>query len=116
MRLTHFLKERKGVLGIMVVLVGINIYLYSYLSGLGQNLPKPVIFESKICPKTAHVEVVQKAINQAGNLVASKNGTRFYYIWCTGANRIKAENRRYFDTIDEALKEGYKPASNCPGL
>jgi hypothetical protein len=112
MRLTYFLKESKGVLGVFGVLLIINSYIYGYLSGGAKNPPKPVIFESK----TLKIESQSIEQKPPSDIVASKNGTRFYYTWCGGSNRIKPENRRYFDTLDEALKEGYKPASNCPGL
>jgi hypothetical protein len=50
------------------------------------------------------------------NIVASKSGTKFYYIWCSGSNRIKEENKVFFSTIEEAQNEGYKSAQNCLGL
>lgn len=100
----------------MGVLFIINVYVYGYLSGLSKNSPKPVIFESKTAPKLSENVSLNYTSKITGDIVVSKNGTRFYYIWCSGANRIKIENRRYFASPEEAQKEGYKPASNCPGL
>jgi len=51
-----------------------------------------------------------------GSYVASKNGTKYYLVTCSSANRIKAENRVYFGSIQEAVAAGYTPAANCPGL
>jgi len=116
MRLTYLLKESKGIKGVIIILLFINLYTYGYLSGLSQNRPKPVIFESKVLPKVDKIASDTKTSKPTGDIVVSKNGTRYYYIWCTGANRIKLENRRYFASPVEAQKEGYKPASNCPGL
>lgn len=48
--------------------------------------------------------------------VASKNGTKYHYPWCSGAQRIKEENKVWFNTKEEAEKAGYTPASNCKGL
>lgn len=48
--------------------------------------------------------------------VASKNGTKYHYPWCSGAQSIKEENKIWFDTKEEAEKAGYTPASNCKGL
>lgn len=103
-------------MGIMALLLFINSYLYGYLSGVDKNQAKPFVFESKIHSKTVENDPPENTIKPSGDFVASKSGTRVYYIWCSGVNRIKPENRRYFATLDEALKEGYKPASNCPGL
>ena len=45
--------------------------------------------------------------------VASKNGKFYYYPWCPGVERIKEENKIYFNSKQEAEKAGYKPAKNC---
>ncbi len=48
--------------------------------------------------------------------VASKNGSKYHFPWCSGAKRIKEANKIWFATIDEARKAGYTPAGNCKGL
>jgi hypothetical protein len=49
-------------------------------------------------------------------IVASKNGSVYHYIWCPGAKQIKEENKIYFNSKEEAEAAGYRPAKNCPGL
>lgn len=49
-------------------------------------------------------------------LVGSKNGTKYHYPWCSGAQRIKEENKIWFSSAEEAKRAGYSAASNCPGL
>jgi len=51
-----------------------------------------------------------------GNFVASKNGTRYYYPWCSTVKRIKEENKIWFATRGEAESAGYTKALNCKGL
>lgn len=51
-----------------------------------------------------------------GAYVASKNGTKYYLSTCSGAARIKDDNKVYFESKDEAVAHGYSPAANCPGL
>lgn len=46
-------------------------------------------------------------------IVASKNGTKYYFNWCSGINRIKEENRIYFESEEKAREEGYEIASGC---
>jgi len=53
---------------------------------------------------------------QSGSVVASKNGAKYHFPWCSGAVRIKDENKIWFDNVEEAKKAGYEPASNCKGL
>ncbi len=56
------------------------------------------------------------AVSQEGSFVASKNGTRYYFPWCSGVKQIKEENKVWFQTREEAEKAGYTPAQNCKGL
>lgn len=45
--------------------------------------------------------------------VASKNGKLYYPINCSGAKRIKEENKVWFATNIDAEKSGYTISSSC---
>jgi hypothetical protein len=51
-----------------------------------------------------------------GGYVASKSGTKYHLPWCSGAQRIKEENKVWFSTKESAEAAGYAPAANCPGI
>jgi hypothetical protein len=51
-----------------------------------------------------------------GQVVASKNGTKYYLPGCAGANRISAANKVAFASVAAAKAAGYGPAANCKGL
>jgi hypothetical protein len=51
-----------------------------------------------------------------GLLVASKNGSKYHFPWCSGALRIKNENKIWFSSFEEAKASGYEKALNCVGL
>jgi hypothetical protein len=53
---------------------------------------------------------------QAGQFVASKNGTKYYLSSCAGANKISDANKIYFVSASAAEAAGYSPAANCKGL
>ena len=53
---------------------------------------------------------------QTGSIVVSKNGTKYHFPWCSGAKRIKEENKIWFNSEQEAREAGYTPAANCKGL
>ncbi|MBI3634325.1 MAG: hypothetical protein HY228_01765 [Candidatus Yonathbacteria bacterium] len=55
-------------------------------------------------------------VTSTNQLVGSKSGTKYHYIWCAGAQKISEANRRYFSSIQDAEAQGYTPASNCKGL
>ncbi|TSD02837.1 MAG: hypothetical protein Athens071416_476 [Parcubacteria group bacterium Athens0714_16] len=59
---------------------------------------------------------VSGVINEGGQVVASKNGTKYHYPWCSGAKSINDKNKIFFASIEEAKTAGYSPASNCKGL
>lgn len=106
-----------------------TIILVSIISfGLGRIsilLPQkePVQIINGITAKTADtptptkdpVPIITHTQSQ-GKYVASKNGSYYYYPSCSGATRIKDENKIWFQTKEKAEKLGYKPAINCPGL
>lgn len=54
--------------------------------------------------------------NLSGQVVASKSGTKYHYPWCAGAKSISEKNKIWFNSVEEAKKAGYTPASNCKGL
>jgi hypothetical protein len=53
---------------------------------------------------------------QAGRVVASKNGTKYYLPDCAGASRIPDANKVWFVSGAAAMKAGYEPAANCKGI
>lgn len=51
-----------------------------------------------------------------GMYVGSKSGRTYHLPWCSGAKRIKEENKIWFQSKEEAEKRGYAPAGNCRGI
>ena len=57
-----------------------------------------------------------RAMTLGGQFVAARGGSVYYYPWCTGAGKIAAVNKVWFDTETAARAAGYAPAKNCKGL
>ncbi len=55
-------------------------------------------------------------VSPGGKLVASKNGTKYYFPWCAGAAKIAEANKIWFNSEAEAKGKGLQPAANCKGL
>jgi hypothetical protein len=72
--------------------------------------------DSLIEPEAQTSEENQKNNQVEGLVFASKSGKKYYYPWCSGASRIKEENKIWFSSIEAAKAAGYTPAVNCPGL
>lgn len=50
---------------------------------------------------------------KGGQIIASKNSTKYHLPWCSGAKSIKPENRVYFTSEAEAIASGRSKAGNC---
>lgn len=50
------------------------------------------------------------------SVVASQSGTKYYYPWCAGADRISDANKVWFASAEAAQAHGYESAANCDGL
>ncbi|MFZ1987451.1 MAG: hypothetical protein WAV21_00235 [Minisyncoccia bacterium] len=76
---------------------------------LGTTTPPMALSESaKILPATT--------LPAGGEVVASKNGAKYYLPWCGGVKLIKEENKVWFASKADAESHGYEPAANCKGL
>jgi len=114
-KIKGFLKilENKDIFTILIIV------LVAFLSfGLGR-LSK--IEESRIPIKIENSASVLSGTNKLNNnpemlYVASVNGESYHFPWCSGAKRIKEENKIWFGSKEDAVKAGYKPAGNCKGL
>lgn len=49
-----------------------------------------------------------------GLFVASRGGTKYYWPWCSWAERIKEENKVWFNSEAEARQAGYSPSVCIP--
>ena len=105
----------------MIVLVGLAGFGLGRLS-ISEIKKQPISIENiKNNEMTASVsgslkEITNENKNSGGMVVASKNGTKYHYPWCSGSKSINEANKVYFNSIEEAKKAGYEPASNCKGL
>ena len=54
--------------------------------------------------------------NTDKKVFASRTGSTYYYAWCSGAKRIKEENKIWFATKEAAERAGLKQAGNCSGF
>ena len=51
--------------------------------------------------------------NAGKTILASKNGSKYYFTTCSGANRIKETNRIWFNSEDEAKSRGLTKSATC---
>jgi len=106
--------ENDAILILIIVLVALISFGLGRLSKIREG-KAPITIENA----TGNISASQGefvAGNEAKLFVASKNGAKYHYPWCSGAQNIKEENKIWFSSKKEAEKSGYAPAGNCKGL
>ena len=131
-KLTNFLNGKYFIPAVLV-LIAIIAFTLGRISGLEDkrppvrvinnngevkgvsinNLPNPPYVKEGTGETT---QSVVSSTTSSGQVVASKNGTKYHYPWCAGAKQISPQNLITFNSIEEARAAGYTPASNCKGL
>jgi len=109
----------KYFIPITIILIAIITFSLGRISGLQEKRP-PVRVISDNSGEVKGVSIQQEKgapeQSSSGQVVASKNGTKYHYPWCAGAKQISEKNKITFNSIEEARAAGYSPATNCKGL
>ena len=101
--------------------------LNSYKKGRGILIKEPFVLPASAVAVSGALEgeretraekksVLPSVTNSGGQVVASKNGSKYHFPWCAGAKQISEQNKIYFDSAEAARAKGYMPAANCKGL
>ena len=120
-KLPKFIKSQQHTifLGACVILVSFISYNLGQINAL-EKTPLKITKE-----ETSQASIL-KASSQKSTLtntpkptdtrvVASRKSTtkKYHYLWCSGAQKIKEENKVWFTTSGEAEAAGYTLAGNC---
>ncbi len=109
--------------GLTLVLVALSAFGLGRLSALAS--PQAPIEVTTITQTTNATNLTPSFANDGvdnnknlswGEVVASKEGSKYHDPWCPGAKQIKAGNKISFPTSAAARAAGYTPAGNCPNL
>ena len=99
---------RDIALVLVLVLIGLSSFALGRLSASEQMRPAVQIGAAQVYS--------EQPMNIGGMVVASRQGSRYHYPWCPGAQAMNDSNKVWFDSIEQARAAGYTPASNCRGL
>ena len=110
----------------LIILVGTASFGLGRLSAYetGQDRPIEIINPATAIEPQAETAAVANttlppgdiAPQTDGKVIGSKNGTKYHFPWCSGAQRISEANKMWFESIEAAKRAGYSPAANCKGL
>ena len=112
--------EREDIFTVsIIVLVAFSSFGLGRLSATGERRePVKITFPENVLSSAAPVNAVSLPRADAGEginsgVLASKGGSKYYFPWCGGIERIKKENLVSFATPGEAEQYGYTLAANC---
>jgi hypothetical protein len=120
----YFLMQNKSVFNrVFFILFFLCFSVFGFFLG---RISK--IFED--IPETS-LEFLEKTTEMAGNsaspnfqpenfqnkkgftIVASRQGKKYYFLWCSAGNNIKESNKVFFKTEEDAKRRGLTLAGNC---
>lgn len=109
---------RKLFLSLVILLVASLSFGLGRLTGEEREGIKlefdPLISNSQFpISNQASVSSAITNIENSASVIASKNGTKYHYLHCSGAKRILEANRIVFATKEAAEASGYTLAANC---
>lgn len=55
----------------------------------------------------------EQSLDKNREVVASKKGSRYYFLWCEGVEDLSEVNKIFFETPQLAEDAGYTIAKNC---
>lgn len=99
-----------------VAILTILVLASSASFGLGYLAGKDVGQGSTVALETESLSVSPATTTISGQVVASKNGTKYYLPSCAGADRISDVNKVWFASPVAAENAGYTLAANCKGI
>ncbi len=94
---------------IIIILVGFSAFGLGRLSALDESRQDVTLLYNNTLS-------TEQTTTVNGSVVVSKKGKKYHYPWCGGALRISEQNKRWYDSIEDARNAGYTPAGNCKGL
>lgn len=120
-KIKDFFNTKKGIdlaSGILLILAMIISFLLGRLSKEAKNaiiIEPSVQKSSQINPSNYTIDNATKIAKEQGigSIVASKRGSKYYFVWCSGAKTLSEANKIYFDSENSAQSAGYTLATNC---
>lgn len=120
-KIKDFLNTKGGAdlaIGVLLILTMIVSFLLGRLSKDAKNA---IIIEpsgektNQIEPVAYTIDNVKEQTKELGieSIVASKRGSKYYFIWCSGAKTLSEANKIYFSSEALAQNAGYSLATNC---
>jgi hypothetical protein len=104
-KINTFLYERLnladfiGIIGVILI-TSFSLLLFMYT-------------EQKTYTETTYLEGGNDVRSKKAIIFGSKTSDIYFYTWCKGAEKIKNENKIWFESEDDALRAGRRLSLTC---
>ena len=95
-----------AIIGILLIISA----LFIFITIKDLSVRKEIIYTESVQNPTKTRDTLP---SNTALVFASKNGTTYFYSWCSGISRIKPENKITFNTEQEAQASGRKMSTTC---
>ena len=95
-----------GIIGVLLIISA----LFIFITIKDLHIRKEVTYTESIQNPTKTRDTLP---SNTALIIASKNGTTYFYSWCSGISRIKPENKITFNSEQEAINSGRRKSSTC---
>jgi hypothetical protein len=110
-KLKSFVRSERVFIAVLLCLIGVVSFVLGRYSVIEPSFtPTTINNQAGVVFIDSPDSVVKP---DATRVVASKSGTKYHLLTCSGASSIKEANKVYFDSIELAKAAGYTPAANC---
>ena len=103
-------------IAVIIFFTGLSSFGLGRLSVDLQSNPPLSVIQPENSPDTLHIPQrapIGDSKTSDDRVFASKSGEVYYYSWCSGATRVKEENKVWFAGSKEAEQAGFHRASGC---
>lgn len=109
---------RRVYLALVIILIATLAFGIGRLTGAGDTKQGiKVEYDASLTSLRETASTIQSLpttpTSLKGEVVASRNGSKYHFSHCPGAKQIKEENKISFNSASEAEASGYTLASNC---
>jgi len=124
-RIKPILADDGTFYALLLLVIGLTAFglgRWSIAPETSTNQPASIIFSDERGGQSADGEYsdFDESARDTGSLtgrcVGSINSDKYHLPYCSGAQRIKEENKVWFASKEDAESQGYAPAGNCPGI
>jgi hypothetical protein len=117
-KIKSFMRTREFKDGYIIFLIIISGFIGFLLGRISTKSPiNPLVTIKESIPRDNVLGAIKLAKEgptvEQKPFLASKNGTKYYPINCSSANRILEENRIWFDKEEDAITQGYEKSTTC---